>query len=101
MNATLFQKWENQTVVALGGAFEATERSPCGRGTTYGKNPVPDAYLNALFPAIVENHATFGAGYRITETVSGDFSLVYAFTKDATNPGNGSTSRRFGRSTAS
>jgi long-subunit fatty acid transport protein len=47
--------------------------------------------LNALFPAIVENHATFGAGYKITEAVSGDASLAYAFTKNATNPGNGST----------
>jgi long-chain fatty acid transport protein len=91
MDATLFQKWENQAVIALGGAFEATDKLTVRAGYNYGKNPIPDKYLNALFPAIVENHATFGAGYKITDAVSGDASLAYAFTKNATNPGNGST----------
>jgi long-chain fatty acid transport protein len=91
LDATLFQKWENQAVVALGGAVEATDKLTVRAGYNYGKNPVPDKYLNALFPAIVENHATFGAGYKITDAVSGDASFAYAFTKNATNPGNGST----------
>ena len=91
LDATLFQKWENQAVIALGGAVEATDKLTVRAGYNYGKNPIPDKYLNALFPAIVENHATFGAGYKITEAVSGDASLAYAFTKNATNPGNGST----------
>ncbi len=91
LDATLFQKWENQAVVAVGGAVEATDKLTVRAGYNYGKNPVPDKYLNALFPAIVESHATFGAGYRITDAVSGDASFAYAFTKNATNPGNGST----------
>jgi len=91
LDATLFQKWENQAVIALGGAVEATDKLTVRAGYNYGKNPVPDKYLNALFPAIVENHATFGAGYKITDAVSGDASFAYAFTKNATNPGNGST----------
>ena len=91
MDATLFQKWENQVVIALGGAVKATNELTLRAGYNYGKNPVPDKYLNALFPAIVENHLTFGAGYKITDAVSGDFSLVYGFDKKATNPGNGST----------
>jgi long-chain fatty acid transport protein len=91
LDATLFQKWENQAVFALGGAVEATDALTLRAGYNYGKNPVPDKYLNALFPAIVENHMTFGAGYKITDAISGDASLVYAFEKKATNPGNGST----------
>jgi long-chain fatty acid transport protein len=91
MDATLFQKWENQTVVSVGGAFRTTDQLTLRAGYNYGKDPVPDAYLNALFPAIVENHATFGAGYAFTDAIRGDASLVYAFTKKATNPGNGST----------
>lgn len=91
LDTSLFQKWENQTVIALGGAVEATDKLTVRAGYNYGKNPVPDAYLNALFPAIVENHATFGAGYRITGAVSGDLSFAYAFAKSATNPGDGST----------
>ena len=91
MDATLFQKWDDQLVVALGGAFEATDQLTLRGGYNYGKNPVPDTYLNALFPAIVESHATFGAGYGITGALSADLSLAYAFEKSATNPGNGST----------
>ncbi len=91
LDATLYQKWENQAVVAVGGAFEATDKLAVRAGYNYGKNPVPDKYLNALFPAIVESHATFGAGYKITDAVSGDASFAYGFTKNATNPGNGST----------
>jgi len=91
MDATLFQKWENQMVVALGGSVKATNALTLRAGYNYGKNPIPDRYLNALFPAIVENHAAVGAGYGITDDLTGDASLVYAFTKNATNPGNGST----------
>jgi long-chain fatty acid transport protein len=91
LEASLFQEWENQAVIAVGGAVSPTEELTVRAGYNYGKNPVPDKYLNALFPAIVESHLTFGAGYRITEALSGDASIVYALTKDAENPGNGST----------
>jgi long-chain fatty acid transport protein len=91
LDATLYQKWENQTVIALGGSVEATDALTLRAGYNYGKNPIPAEYLNALFPAIVENHMTFGAGYGFTEAVSVDFSLAYALTANATNPGNGST----------
>jgi len=91
LDATLYQKWENQAVIALGGSVEATEALTLRAGYNYGKNPIPASYLNALFPAIVENHMTFGAGYGFTEAVTADFSLAYAFTANATNPGNGST----------
>lgn len=91
LDATLYQKWENQAVFALGGSVEATDELTLRAGYNYGKNPIPASYLNALFPAIVENHLTVGAGYGFTEAVSADFSLAYAFEKSAVNPGNGST----------
>lgn len=87
MDAALFQKWENQTVVALGGSYMPTEDLTLRAGYNYGKNPVPDGYLNALFPAIVESHVAGGAGYRISESITGDVSIVYALEKSATNPG--------------
>lgn len=89
MDAVLFQKWENQTVVVLGGAYMPTADLTLRAGYNYGKNPVPDAYLNALFPAIVESHVTGGAGYRITEALAADLSIVYAPEVSATNPMTG------------
>ncbi len=91
MDAVLMQKWENQAVFALGAAYKTSDVLTLRAGFNYGKNPVPDKYLNALFPAIVENHLTFGAGYDFNETLTLNVSVVEAFEKTATNPGNGST----------
>ncbi len=91
MDATLFQEWENQLVFALGGAFDATKALTLRGGFNYGKNPVPDEFLNALFPAIVESHLAFGAGYDFENSMALNASLVYGFEKEAANPGNGST----------
>ena len=52
-------------------------------------NPVPDAYLNALFPAIVENHLTVGVGYKVAEAGTFDISLAKGLTAEFTNPGSG------------
>lgn len=91
MDAVLFQKWEDQVVVSVGGAYDATKDLTLRAGYNYGKNPVPDAYLNALFPAIVENHLTLGAGYTFAGAHSINASFQTALEKEATNPGNGST----------
>jgi long-chain fatty acid transport protein len=91
MDATLFQEWENQIVLSLGGAYKPIEPLTLRGGFNYGKNPVPDGYLNALFPAIVETHLTFGAGYDFDERMGLNGSFVYGFEKSQENPGNGST----------
>lgn len=91
MDATLFQEWDDQIVLSLGGAYKPMEPLTLRGGFNYGKNPVPDGYLNALFPAIVETHVTFGAGYDFDERMGLNGSLVYAFDKSQENPGNGST----------
>jgi long-chain fatty acid transport protein len=91
MDAALFQEWENQFVIAMGAAFKPTDKATLRAGFNAGRNPVPDTFLNALFPAIVENHITFGGGYQITESLGIDFSMAKALESDGTNPGNGST----------
>jgi len=89
MDATLFQEWDDQIVLSLGGAYKPVEPLTLRGGFNYGKNPVPDGYLNALFPAIVESHLTFGAGYDIDERMGLNGSFVYAFEKSQENPGDG------------
>jgi long-chain fatty acid transport protein len=90
ITATLYQDWEDQTVYQVGGAYQF-DKLTLRAGYNYAANPVPDEFLNALFPAIAENHLTGGFGYRFDDTQSIDFAVVKVFESDATNPGNGST----------
>ncbi len=87
MDAALFQEWENQAVFAAGGSYNPIQPLTLRAGFNYGKNPVPDEYLNALFPAIVETHATFGAGYDFGQGSQINASVTTGFNKEATNPG--------------
>jgi long-chain fatty acid transport protein len=91
LDATLFQKWKDQTVIQLGGAYKVNDALTVRAGFNRASNPIPDAYLNALFPAIVENHVTLGVGYAMNSASSVDFALSRASEVSATNPGNGST----------
>lgn len=91
MDASLLQEWDDQIVIALGGAYKATEPLTLRGGFNYSKNPVPDGFLNALFPAIVESHVTFGAGYEFDESMNVNGSFTYGLEKSQENPGNGST----------
>jgi long-chain fatty acid transport protein len=47
-------------------------------GYNYGKNPVPDTWLNPLFPAIVERHYTAGLDYRTGEKGCVAVAVSYA-----------------------
>lgn len=91
LDAVLFQKWEDQTVISLGGAYKVTDALTLRAGFNKASNPIPDTYLNALFPAIVERHLTLGAGYQVSDASEVNFALSKASEVSATNPGNGST----------
>lgn len=90
MDMALFQKWEDQTVVAVGGAYKATDAITLRLGYNHASNPIPDAYLNALFPAIVESHVTGGVGFNFGASDI-NLSVTKAMEINASNPGNGST----------
>ena len=92
LDATLFQNWEDQTVIALGGAYKVDPDWTVRLGYNYASNPIPDKYLNPLFPAIQETHITAGAGYEISKASSVDFALSSGIEAKATNPGNTVTS---------
>ncbi len=61
---TMPQEWKNQNVYALGLQYRMNDKLGLRVGYNYGKNPVPDAWLHPLFPAIVERHYTAGFDYR-------------------------------------
>ena len=84
LNVALFQEWDDQTVIELGGAFKATDMVTLRAGYNHGSNPIPDKYLNALFPAIVEDHITAGLGLDFNEASSLNAALSFALENDAT-----------------
>ena len=91
LDAVLYQEWADQTVISVGAEFLPIDELALRVGYNMASNPVPNEYLNALFPAIIEKHVTFGAGYRITESTTVNMAVVKALEAEFTNPGNGST----------
>ena len=79
------QDWDDQTVIKLGAAYELNDQVTLRGGLNLANNPVPDKYLNPLFPAIVENHVMMGATYKFNEAHSIGGSLVIAPEVDQTN----------------
>ncbi len=78
LDATMYQNWKDQDVFMLGAAYKATSELTLRGGVNLANNPVPDATLNALFPAIVKNHYMVGAGYVLNKAASVNFSFTYA-----------------------
>jgi long-chain fatty acid transport protein len=81
----LYQSWKDQTVVQLGAAYEVNDDVTLRFGGNFGNNPVPDTYLNCLFPAIVKSHLTAGLGWKIDARSSVDASFTYGFKVNTVN----------------
>ncbi|MDD2893950.1 MAG: outer membrane protein transport protein [Halothiobacillaceae bacterium] len=82
------QNWDDQTVFSIGAQYKIDPAIALRIGYNYGANPVPDNTLNPLFPAIVESHYTFGAGWQIDKANSLAIAFTYApsVTQTMTNP---------------
>ena len=75
---SLPQNWKDQTVVSFGGAYKATTQLTLRAGLNIADNPIPDSYVNALFPATIKTHYTLGAGYDFNKVSAVNFSYVMA-----------------------
>jgi len=96
--------WKSQWVYAIGLNYKATEKISLRTGYNYSENPVrihnnfnatgttnvqgknmPTfgyEYFRIIgFPAIVENHITFGIGYNLSEKVAINLGYKHAFEK--------------------
>ena len=67
------QNWKDQTVLNLGMAWKANDALTLRAGLNLADNPIPDTYVNPLFPATVKNHVTLGLGYKVS--AAGDFNM--------------------------
>lgn len=72
------QNWDDQTVVAIGLSYQINDALTGRIGANLTENPIPNQYLNALWPAIVENHYTAGIGYTLSKSSTLDFAVSYA-----------------------
>ena len=84
MDLTMYQDWDDQTVISLGAAYAVNDALTLRVGYNQASNPVPDLYLNPLFPAIVEKHYTFGVGYQFSDANQVNFALSKAQNYDTT-----------------
>jgi long-chain fatty acid transport protein len=85
LRATLYQNWKDQDVMRVGVGFRATHDLTLRAGYNHASNPIPAALTNPLFPAIVEDHYTAGAGYAFGKSSSIDVALSMAPTVRVTN----------------
>jgi long-chain fatty acid transport protein len=72
------QRWKNQTVLQLGATHRVNARWVLRAGANLASNPAPDATVNPLFPAIVENQFTAGAGVSFGPRTEFNASMAYA-----------------------
>jgi long-chain fatty acid transport protein len=78
VDAELTQNWKDQHVFMIGAGYMVSPDWMLRTGLNYANNPIPDTYLNALFPAIETTHITLGAGYMISKASTVDASFTYA-----------------------
>lgn len=72
--------WDSQWVVAVGAAYDVTDRFNIRGGYNYGNDPVPDATLDPTNLNITEHHIVAGAAYRVRPNLMLDGAFNYTVT---------------------
>lgn len=85
LNAMMYQNWDDQDVFIIGLSYKATDALTLRGGMNIANNPVPDQFMNPLFPAIEKKHFTLGLGYALNVSSDVNFSLQHAPTVTQTN----------------
>lgn len=84
-DALMPQNWKDQDVWMLGMSYQAGDALTLRAGVNLGNNPVPDAYMHPLFPAIIKEHYMIGFGYRFSKASTIDIAYSHAPEVTATN----------------
>ncbi|MBK1876804.1 OmpP1/FadL family transporter [Pelagicoccus mobilis] len=87
--AELYQNWSDQTVYSVGVEYATAERGAYRVGFNHATNPIPDHFLNPLFPATVEDHVTIGGEHQVGRKSSISWSGTIGLTQKETNPAFG------------
>jgi long-chain fatty acid transport protein len=62
--------WKNVVLVKVGGEYCASKDLTLRLGYAFGSNPVPETTIFPVFPAVVENHITAGASYKVSAPIT-------------------------------
>jgi long-chain fatty acid transport protein len=85
------QNWEDQNVFQIGAAYKMTDALTLRAGASFADNPIPDATMHYLFPAIEEEHYTAGVGYAFSKASELNFAMMFAPEVEQSNPNFGYT----------
>ncbi|OSM01391.1 putative aromatic hydrocarbon degradation membrane protein [Magnetofaba australis IT-1] len=86
MEVSMTQEWDDQTVLHLGAEYKINDAWSVRGGASFSDNPIPDTYVNALFPATIQHHYTAGVGYKFNDLHNISFAAAYAPKSKATQP---------------
>ncbi|KAF0152007.1 MAG: long-chain fatty acid transport protein [Ignavibacteria bacterium] len=80
--------WKNSLMLKVGGEYLATKDLTVRLGYTFNSNPVPEATIFPIFPAIVENHIMAGLSYKVSAplTINAAFEMALNNSLKASNP---------------
>ena len=92
VDVAMKQNWKDQNVVKLGVEHTISTKTKVRAGLNLASNPVPDEYLNPLFPAIIENHVTAGFTHRLNTKSAVSGAVSHAPEVEQTNSNTGMTS---------
>lgn len=78
--------WEDQHIVKAGATWSVDDNLTLRAGVSHGNSPIDTdvVFANALFPAIMETHATAGLSYRF-QNFALHAAYVHAFKQDFTD----------------
>ncbi|MFZ5659869.1 MAG: OmpP1/FadL family transporter [Pseudomonadota bacterium] len=73
--------WEDIWTLGLGTQYMVTPRLALRAGYNYGQNPIKgdQQFFNVFAPAIVQHHASVGAGYQLTKNLVLNAAYYHAF----------------------
>jgi long-chain fatty acid transport protein len=92
--------WKDAVCLRVGGEYAASKSLTLRAGYAYGSNPVPETTVFPVFPAIVENHLTAGASYRISDPITLHFAYEMALNKKQTASSQSVIAREYNGSTS-
>lgn len=83
--------WDDVVVVALGGEWRPSNRWALRAGYNLGESPVDEesAFASVAAPAVVEEIATLGVGYRVDERLAIDVTYWHGFENEVSTPFRG------------
>ncbi len=77
-------QWEDAFCSRFGVEIDASEYVTARVGAAFGSNPVPDATVFPVFPAIVETHVTAGVTYNFSPAFALNAAYEMALNKEQT-----------------